>query len=293
METKRRNKTSNTYTRRNTTHIALMPKSRHSRMNEVRTYKANCHNNKLYGYKTLKSGEDNTDFGHVLMGKLDGYDGPIIVKVSDTDVYFKREKYALHSIENFEFHAKIICDFSCNDDKERWMKNINKPVKLCIGKQPLHFFIIEYIRDGELADNIKNITDMNELRALLMQIMYCFIELGQKYKLFHGDIHSANILIDKTETEFTTHIINGQERLVKSYGKMPKLIDFGRSGRFYGESPTHTELIYELMIAVSVCNHYVNHETVKTRINALLIKQETEFKDMDEFVNAIAESCKS
>lgn len=118
------------YTRRsNRQSIILMPKTHNSRMNSVQTYKANCVKNKLQGYKSLKTGDDNTDFGHVLMGNLDGYTGTVIIKVSDMDIYYKREKTALSAIEGFRYHAKIICDFTCNDDKERWMKNIHNLYK--------------------------------------------------------------------------------------------------------------------------------------------------------------------
>jgi len=267
--------------------IELMPKSATARIHGVQTYKANCLNNKIYGYKSLKTGADNTDFGHVIMGKLEGYNGPIIIKVSDLDIFYNREKMGLSAIEGFNYYAKIICDFTCNDDKERWMKNINKPIKLCVGNQPLNFFIMEYIDDGDLEKNIKKINNNEELCSIFKQIMFCFIELGQKYKIYHGDIHSANILIDRTDDVYSSHIINNEVIKVKTFGKIPKLIDFGRCGKFYNKSPTHEEIIYELMIAVSVCIHYVNNESIKHKINNVLSKQETEFNNVKEFTQMI------
>jgi len=69
----------------------LMPKTHGSRLHGVQTYKANCLNNKLQGYKSLKNGDENPDFGHILMGKLDGYEGPVIIKVFDNGFFTIRK----------------------------------------------------------------------------------------------------------------------------------------------------------------------------------------------------------
>lgn len=151
---------------------------------------------------------------------------------------------------------------------------------------------MEYIHDGDLEKHISSISNTHELCSLLVQIMYCFIELGQKYKIYHGDIHSANILIDKTEEKYSTHVIHGEERKLKTFGKIPKLIDFGRSGKYYGESPTDVEIIYELMISMSVCIPYINNKSIKQKINSILSKQETEYASIDDFVNKIMDTMK-
>jgi len=170
------------------------------------------------------------------------------------------------------------------------MENINKPVKLCVRTYPLSFVIMEYIHDGDLSQHISRIHNMQELCSFLTQIMYCFIELGQKYKIHHGDINSGNILIDKTDGEYSMHIVNGEERHVKTFGKIPKIIDFGRSGKYNGESPSDADIIHDLTIAVDVCKCYIRNESIKNRIKSVLLAEFlTEYKDIDNFVNKIIE----
>jgi len=299
-----------TTSRRHTSEWRLLPKTERSRILSVETYKsrlprravfdkrptnqrgmvfdkANCLNRSLIAYNSLKTGEDNTnsrtsegwsltDFGHVLMASLDGYDGPVIIKVCAIDFNLKREQIALSAIETFPHHAKVICDFSCNDDQKRWLKSISAPTKLCIGNKPLHFFVIEYIHNGDLKTYITQITDdTDKLRSILEQIMYCFIELAQKYNIYHGDIHSGNILIDSTDEEHSIHIINEQERKVKTHGKVPKLIDFGRSG-LYNSPATDSEIVFELNVALCVCIHYIQNKNIRDKLNSITLKPESD-----------------
>lgn len=265
-----------TTSRRQASEWRLLPKTERSRILGVETYKANCLNRHLTAYKSLKTGEDNTDFGHVLIAALDGYDGPVIIKVCALDFNLKREKIALTTIETFPHHAKVICDFSCDDEQKRWMKALSAPTKLCIGDEPLHFFVMEYIRDGDLETYITRITNTDKLRAIMSQIMYCFIELAQKYNIYHGDIHSGNILIDSTDDEYSMHMVNGQEIKVKTHGKVPKLIDFGRSGMFNSPA-TDAEIIFELNFVLCVCIHYIQNKNIRDKLNAITLKPESDF----------------
>ncbi len=267
----------------------LLPKSKRSRIIGVRTYKANCLNNKINAYKSLKPGEDNTDFGHILMAELDGYDGPVIIKVSDINLFLKREKMGLSAIEGFPHHAKIICDFTCNDNKTRWMKSLVSPTQLCIGNEPLHFFVMEYIANGDLEKYIRGLTDPQQLRSIIAQIIYCFVELGQKYKIYHGDIHSGNILIDTTDDAFSKHIVNGEEILVKTFGRVPKIIDFGRCGVFNAE-PIDAEIVFELNSALWVCLHYIEDTHIKDKLNSITLRPETEFSSVKSFIEEVLDA---
>lgn len=224
------------------------------------------------------------------MAELDGYDkGPVIIKVSDVDLFLKREKLGLSAIEGFPHHAKIICDFTCNDNKSRWMKKLVSPTQLCIGDEPLHFFVMEYIADGDIEKYIKGLTNKEHLRSIFAQIMYCFVELGQKYKIYHGDIHPGNILIDSTDDEYSTHIVNGDEVRVKTFGRVPKLIDFGRCGIF-NTQPMDAAIIFELNFALWVCMHYIQDKHIREKINAITLRPESDFRSVDEFVGLVLDA---
>ena len=212
----------------------------------------------------------------------------------DNELYYHKEKLALSTIDGFRYHVKTINipvnPFIYISQKGKVRKDARQASRASLPAfGTVGFLAMEYIHDGDLSQHISRIHNVQELCSLFTQIMYCFIELSQKYKIYHGDINSGNVLIDKTDDEYSTHIVNGEERRVKTFGKIPKIIDFGRSSKYYGDSPSDMDIIHDLTIAVPMCNNYVKNESIKKRINSMLIEQVSEYTDIDNFVNKIIE----
>ena len=75
-----------------------------------------------------------------------------------------------------------------------------KPIQFCSkGTRLLHFFVYEYIANGDISDFFTKKNDINLIKAMTLQITAVIIELALIYNVIHGDINSGNILVDTTE----------------------------------------------------------------------------------------------
>ena len=49
------------------------------------------------------------------------------------------------------------------------------------------------------------------------------------FEFTHNDLHTNNIMFNKTEKKFINYYYNGKYYKVPTYGKIYKIIDYGRS----------------------------------------------------------------
>lgn len=70
---------------------------------------------------------------------------------------------------------------------------------------------------------------LNEWESILFQV--CFgLAVAQKNFLFvHNDLHSSNLMFEETKEEFLYFCYKNKYYKVKTYGKITKIIDFGRA----------------------------------------------------------------
>jgi hypothetical protein len=65
--------------------------------------------------------------------------------------------------------------------------------------------------------------------SALFQIVMILITYQKAFHFTHNDLHTNNIMYDNTDLEFLYYKYNGKYYKVPTYGKLYKLIDFGRS----------------------------------------------------------------
>ena len=114
-----------------------------------------------------------------------------------------------HNVSNI---IKFICDFSCEDEKLKWNVEINRDTEFCDGTEPMHFIVLEHVKDVNIGDFFAKHT-LNKLQfiSFLKQIMMCIIELYQRFKIRHGYIHNGNILIiSNSENNVNKYIIGNK-----------------------------------------------------------------------------------
>jgi len=88
--------------------------------------------------------------------------------------------------------------------------------------------------DQLFVDNVLNTPDV--FAATFMQIIMTLITYQKAFQFTHNDLHTNNILYKETVTEFVYYKYNGRIYKVPTYGRIFKIIDFGRSiYRFNGE----------------------------------------------------------
>lgn len=87
----------------------------------------------------------------------------------------------------------------------------------------------ELILNDELEDE--------ELFAALMQIIMTLLIYQKIYHFTHNDLHTNNIMYINTNIKFIYYTYNNNIYKVPTFGKIYKIIDFGRSiYKFYGQS---------------------------------------------------------
>lgn len=76
-----------------------------------------------------------------------------------------------------------------------------------------------------LNDDIEH----EEILAALMQIIMTLLVYQQTYSFTHNDLHTNNIMYIKTNIKYIYYVYNKKTYKVPTYGKIYKIIDFGRA----------------------------------------------------------------
>ena len=237
----------------------------------METYKINCGKNLLIGYNTIKASEETSnhkdDFVHVVLSRLKDYNKPVIVKVYDEDnFHLNIELNVLEKVTGFRNTAQLICHFSCNDDKNKYITKIKNQIRFCSnGLDKLHFFVYEYIEKGDVSDFLIKIQDKNIIVSLILQITCVIIQLASIYKIYHGDINSGNILIDTINEKTIDYCIEDEIFTIENHGIIPKIIDYGRSN-FYKENVSNDEVWFDIILALGIIYPYIQDNELKKKV---------------------------
>ena len=71
--------------------------------------------------------------------------------------------------------------------------------------------------------------DDDELGCIVVQILMILATYQKLFNFTHNDLHTNNIMYIKTEKKYLCYKLNGKHYKVKTYGKIIKIIDFGRA----------------------------------------------------------------
>ena len=260
-----------------------LQKTKQARLLNVDTYKLSCENNELIGKKSLKSAEESDDFVHVIQSVLTKYNASVVVKIHEErdKIFLQRELQSLKKLINFQNSVRYICDFSCLDDKDRWFKKVTKDIKFCKNvkqnEHQLHFIVMEYIENGDLHEDFfdKNPPRV-EILSVFLQIALAIAILGFEYKIYHGDLHSGNILLSHTNDEFITYNVLDKSYNIKTYGYLPKLADYGRSGT-YDSRITHKDILEDIYMIFTSMSTWIKDIEYKDYIKDKLLIQTSNF----------------
>ena len=76
---------------------------------------------------------------------------------------------------------------------------------------------------------VKHEMDVEQGASALFQIIMTLLAYQKAFKFTHNDLHTNNVMYVKTDQPFLYYKFKGQVYKVPTYGKIYKLIDFGRS----------------------------------------------------------------
>ena len=97
-----------------------------------------------------------------------------------------------------------------------------------IKRLPVAYLFIEQL-EGTLEDIIKYELSLPLLRSCLFQVTFALLYLQKTLHFTHNDLHINNIMYTSTDKPYLYYKFNNQYFKVPTYGKLFKIIDFGRS----------------------------------------------------------------
>lgn len=121
-------------------------------------------------------------------------------------------------------------DVSASDDKS--MSESSEEIDVLnatIKKFPVNIISLEKCEDT--LDNLINNDELNlsEFTSALMQTIMILITYQRVFKFTHNDLHTNNIMYVNTNEKFIFYKYDNKYYKVPTYGKIYKIIDFGRA----------------------------------------------------------------
>jgi serine/threonine protein kinase len=249
-----------------------------ARFKDVQTFKMTCDDpvHRILLTTTYKSGSEvgsgDAEFVHVSKGTLNKQYACVVKVHHSRNLFIVRElEIMMHMHDNINI-VQYVCHFSCKDDRAKLMKPNDPYIPCKSGNDDLTFIIMEYVQGGDVGTFIKQCTDRNIILSMYVQVALSLIEMDTKYKVYHGDLNSGNILIKKAKNGKRSFDVDGKTYKVSTYGVRPVFIDFGRGG-FYEKKSKNTKLIIEdVLVAWSVMTSWVQDVELKNHLNDLILK---------------------
>lgn len=276
--------------------IEHLKKKGGARFTDVETYKVSCLENKILAQESFKSANEVTSQGdedtfvHVVKGILTDYNEPVVVKVHHANNYFiQNELQMMERLEDYPHVVQQLCNFKCQDDTKRWMKHIKHPTSLCVPRGPdhLHYIVMEYIENGDVHTWFRSNPTAKEIKAFVLQAALIIAEMAYTYKVYHGDLNSGNILIERTSKKTETYTVNDTTYRVKTHGVVPKLIDFGRGEIEQGKT-RNGSVLSDIYILLSVLCNGIKDQGMKDRLQRFVMEESQRRKNrVKEFIERL------
>jgi len=115
------------------------------------------------------------------------------------------------------------------DDEENEEDEDEERVEAIIPQFPVQVISMEYC-ENTLDDLLIN-DELNEdeLLSALMQIIMTLYTYQKVFSLTHNDLHTNNVMYTQTDKKFIYYCYKKKYYRVPTYGKLYKIIDFGRA----------------------------------------------------------------
>jgi len=109
-------------------------------------------------------------------------------------------------------------------------------VFMTLPKFPVNVICMEHCEDtlDSLINSEKEIPD-EEWFAILMQVIMMLLTYQKVFHMTHNDLHTNNIMFNKTTEKYLYYCFDGTTYRVPTFGRIYKIIDFGRAIYKYGE----------------------------------------------------------
>ena len=115
-------------------------------------------------------------------------------------------------------------EFGSSDESS--MFDGDEPI-VTIAKYPVQIIAIESCK--QTLDSLLNTIKTNEMTSCLLQVIMTLVAYQKAYQFTHNDLHTNNIMYVETDVAFLYYFVDDVAYQVPTFGKIFKIIDFGRS----------------------------------------------------------------
>jgi len=172
-------------------------------------------------------------------------------------------------------------------------------------------FPVQMICQEKCNGTIDNLFEKGKLDSIegasaLFQIIMILIVYQKAFHFTHNDLHTNNIMYINTEIEFLYYELNGKKYKIPTYGRIYKIIDFGRgiykfngnifcSDSFSSGGDAYTQYNFEPFFNKNKPRLEPNYSFDLCRLGCsiydFIIDDDEEFDEMDEFQKTIHRWC--
>ena len=169
-------------------------------------------------------------------------DNPIVVDLSEVCIYNtilpEKNDSDDSSCSSKSSNTTIIQDSDNDDNNEEYLEGSEssdcsddeeEDVYCKINEFPIQVICLEKCEKtlDFLMEN--NLIDNNEWISCLFQVIIILSVYQKTFSFTHNDLHTNNIMFIPTDKQFLHYLFNGVYYKVPTYGKLYKIIDYGRA----------------------------------------------------------------
>ena len=129
--------------------------------------------------------------------------------------------------DDIDEFSDIYEDISDDDDDFSDIDDTYDPIMMTIPKFPVQVTCMEQC-ENTFNSLLNNISD-DEVFSALMQVIMILITYQKLFAFTHNDLHTENIMYVTTNKKFLYYKYKNQTYKVPTFGRIFKLIDFGRA----------------------------------------------------------------
>lgn len=151
------------------------------------------------------------------------------------DILFKLSDEYSSSDSRKNKHKLVVCDepieltFDSLDDPIEVNSPVESEINLHVAIQQFPVQLIAIEKYTDTLDSLLDEMNTEELTSCLMQIIMILITYQKLFSFIHNDLHTNNIMYVPTELTHVTYCFKGVYYKVPTFGKLYKIIDFGRA----------------------------------------------------------------
>ena len=120
-------------------------------------------------------------------------------------------------------------DSDSDGDSDGDCDSDDNPIYATISEFPITMVLLETCQETLDTYMSNNEVSQEEWSAIFMQILMTLIVYQEKFYFIHNDLHDSNIMYVSTNKEYLYYKYNSIYYKVPTFGKIWKIIDFGRA----------------------------------------------------------------